>query len=107
MRVVSKADDYTRLFDKLEILISLSVARHHEIRYPGDIPYFVPGAYGYRAENGKAILQEIRNSISTEQASSPFVTVGIIGSTVEECIRRVNALEEWIPKLGWNRWGWR
>ena len=107
MSVVPQDDQYTLLFDKLEILISLSAARHHEVKYPGGFPYFVPGAYGYRAENGKAVLREIRNSLSSEGANSPFVTVSIFGNTVEDCIQRLDALEEWIPKLGWNRWEWR
>ena len=107
MSVVPEDDQYTLLFDKLEILISLSAARHHGARHPGEFPYFVPGAYGYRAENGKAILREIRNSLSSEGANSPFVTVGIIGDTVEDCIQRLDSLEEWIRTLGWNRWDWR
>ena len=107
MSVVPEDDQYTLLFDKLEILISLSAARHHGVRHPGEFPYFVPGAYGYRAENGKSVLREIRNSLSSEGANSPFVTVSIIGDTVEDCIQRLDALEEWIPTLRWNTWDWR
>ena len=106
-RVIPQDNQYTLLFDKLEILIALSAARHHDARFPGGIPYFVTGAFGYRAENAKRILRDIRNSISTGNASSPFVAAGIFGDTAEYSMQWLDALEEWIPKLGWNRWEWR
>ena len=50
---------YTLLFDKLEILMSLSAARHFDAKYPGTSPpYFVAGGFGYRAQNAKRILRE-------------------------------------------------
>ena len=106
-RMVPQDDEYTRLFDKLEMLIALSAARHYDVRHPGEFPVFVAGAFGYRAKNAKAISREIRDSVATGGSSSPFVAAGIIGDTAEECIRWLDALEEWIPKLGWNRWEWR
>ena len=106
-RVVPQNERYTLIFDKLEILIALSAARHQDEKYPGELPYLVAGSFGYRAKNAKMILREIRNSVSTENASSPFVTAGLFGDTAEDCMQWLDALEEWIPKLGWNRWEWR
>jgi hypothetical protein len=104
---VSNDEQYTLLFDKLEILISLSAARHQNARYPGGDPYFVAGSFAYRVENTKNILQEIRKALSTGNTESPLVSAGIIGDTAEDCMRWLDALEEWIPKLRGNLWRWR
>ena len=101
-RLIPQDDQYTLLFDKLEILISLSAARHHDGKYPEGDPYFVAGAFGYRVENAKTILRGIRDSLSKGNRVSPYVTAGIIDETVETCTRWIDALEEWIPKLGWS-----
>ena len=99
-RIVPDDDQYTYLFDKLEMLISLSAARHFETKYPNSDPYFVLGRFGYRAENAKRILLEIKNSISIEKDKSPYVMAGIIADTAEESLRWLDAMEKWILKLG-------
>lgn len=104
-RVAPEHDQYTFLFDKLEILIAISAARRHDAKYPSSDPYFATGAFGCRTENAKAILRDIRNSVSGS-AKSPFVTAGVIGDTAGDCMRWLGALEEWISKLGWDR-RWR
>ena len=105
-RVVRQDSQYTLLFDKLEILIAINAARHHDGKYPGGDPYFVAGAFGYRAENGKRILRDIRRSVLAGDASSPLLRSGILGDTAEECRRWLDSLEEWIPTLRWSHW-WR
>lgn len=105
-RVVQKDDQYTRLFDELEVLIAVNAARHHEGKYPGGEPYFVAGAFGYRAVNAKIFLRNTRRSVLAGDASSPLLRSGILGDTAEECKRWLDSLEEWIPKLRWSAW-WR
>ena len=85
------------LFDKLEILITLSFA-HQEFE---DWYELLPGAFVYRRTNRDVVLQEIRESLATIGNVSPFVTSNIFGATVERCLQRLTALEEFNPRLGW------
>jgi len=103
-RVIPHDQQYTLLFDKLEILIALSAARHHDIKYPDPDPYFVTGAFGYRVGNAKTVLGDIRRSIEKGKTASPYVTAGIIGDSVEDCKRWLDALEKWVPTLRRSRW---
>ena len=105
IRVIQQDEQYTRLFDELEILIAVNAARHHDGKYPGGDPYFVAGAFGYRADNAKRFLRNTRRSVLAG-ASSPLLRSGILGDTAEECKRWLDSLEEWIPKLRWSPW-WR
>ena len=100
-RIIRDNNRYTLIFDKLEILIALSYA-HYKDKWSEW--YWAPvGAFGYRSESRVRILQEIKGSLSTERDESPFVTCGIFGETAEECKQGLEALEQFIPKLGW-RW---
>ena len=97
-RIIHDNNQYTLVFDKLEILKALSYAYHDE-RSPDW--YWTPaGAFGYRHENRNRILQEIEESLSTMQAESPYVTSGIFGETVAECQQGVEALKQFIPFRG-------
>ena len=100
-RIVASDEQYTRTFDKLEILMALSAVRHQEDR-DRRFSYFVPGAFGYRGDNTKRILQEFRKSISADGDQAPIVASGMVGNTADECTQRIGALEAWIPKLGWH-----
>ena len=98
-RIIRDNNRYTLIFDKLEILIALS---HAHYRGEWSERYWAPvGAFGYRSESRVRILQEIKGSLSTERDESPFVTCGIFGETAEECKQGLEALEQFIPKLGW------
>ena len=101
-RLIPNDQQYTSSFDKLEILMALSAARHDEDRYPGGPGYFVAGAFGYRTDNTKPILEDFGKSICVERDQAPVVASCVIGNTAEECTQRIRALEEWIPKLGWH-----
>ena len=57
--------------------------------------------FGYRSENRVQILQEIRESLSTMQDESPFVTCGIFGETAEECKQGLETLEQFISNFTW------
>ena len=100
-RIIRDNNRYTFVFDKLEILIALSCA-HYRGQW-SEWYWAPPGAFGYRSDSRVQILQEIKESLSTERDESPFVTCGIFGETAEECKQGLEALEQFIPKL---RWGW-
>ncbi len=100
-RIIRDDNRYTLVFDKLEILIALSCA-HYRGQW-SEWYWAPPGAFGYRSGSRVRILQEIKESLSTERDESPFVTCGISGETAEECKQGLEALEQFIPKLGW---GW-
>ena len=100
-RIIRDNNRYTLIFDKLEILIALSHA-HYRDEW-SEWYWAPPGAFGYRSESRVRILQEIKESLSTERDESPFVTCEIFGETADECKQGLEALEQFIPKLGW---GW-
>ncbi len=98
-RIIHDNNRYTLVFDKLEILMALNYA-HHDERPPDR--YWAPaGAFGYRSDNRIRIFREIEESLSTMQAESPYVTSGIFGETATECKQGVEALKQFIPRLGW------
>ena len=100
-RIIRDDNRYTLVFDKLEILIALSYA-HYNDKW-SEWYWAPPGAFVHRSENRVRILREIKESLSTEQDESPFVTCKIFGETAEDCEQGLEALEQFIPKLGW-RW---
>ena len=100
-RIIRDKNQYTLVFDKLEILTALSYAHHRgEWSESHRVP---PGVFGYRPEKRVQILQEIGESLSKKQDESPFVTCGIFGETAEECKQGLEALEQFISKFTW-RW---
>ena len=99
-RIIPDNDRYTLAFDKLEMLMALSYI-HHD-----NSDWAPPGAFVYRSANGDRILKEIKESVSTKQNESPYVTSGVIGQNAEDCKRGLAALEQFISRIGW-RWRWR
>ena len=99
-RIIPENDRYTLLFDKLEILMALSFA-YHKNEWSTEWYYAPLGAFGYRGKNRTRIMQEIKESLSTKQDESPFVTCGIFGEAPEDCKQGLAALEQFIPKWGW------
>ena len=98
-RIIRDKNRYTLVFDKLEILMALSYARH---RGEWSKSHRVPlGVFGYREENRVQILQKIRESLSTMQDESPFVTCKIFGETAEECKQGLENLEQFILQFPW------
>lgn len=93
-------NQYTLVFDKLEMLMALSYA-YNEDEWSSQWYWAPAGAFGYRSDNRVRIFQEMEESLSTMQAESPYVTSGIFGKTVEECQQGVEALKQFIPRLGW------
>ena len=94
-RVIPSDDEYTLVFDKLEILIALGHA------YRGSFNWVPMGAFGYREENRNRILQEIEKSLSELNDESPFVRSGIFGETVERCSQSLAVFKEFLEKIPW------
>ena len=104
-RIIPDNNRYTLVFDKLEILMALSYA-HRKGKWSLDMNpleryWAPPGAFGYRPRNINSILLEIRESLSTKQDESQFLTCGIFGETAEACEQGLATLEQFVPKLNW------
>ena len=97
-RIDKNEAKYRLTFDKMEVLIALSFA-HHAQR-PVAHYWAPPGLYAYRYDD-QAIL-EIETSIHLEKDAAPFVRSGIFGNTVDECLRGVSALKEFVGKVKWS-----
>ena len=97
-RIILDNDRYTLVFDKLEILMALSYLHHK-----GEWSWAPPGVFTYRRESRTRIMQEIKESLSTKQKDSLFVTCNIFGETAEACGRCLTALEGCISKYAWGR----
>ena len=90
------SEQYDLAFDKLEILMALSYARHGK-REEGR--YWVPlGRYVWRSQTRERILREIEESISTRQHESPFVRGSIFGDTPDECAVSIQQFKKFVPK---------
>ena len=98
--IISDNNRYTRIFDKLEILMALSFA-YHKDEWSSEWYRAPAGAFGYRSDNRGRIFQEIEESLSAMQSESPYVTSGIFGETAEECKQGLEGLKQFIPKLRW------
>ena len=93
-RTIPDNDRYTLVFDKLEILMALSLAHHNGVLASSQY-IAIPGAFCYRHNN--------RNRIILEIEESPFVRCGIFGDTAEACKQGLAALKTFVSRLGW-RW---
>ena len=90
------SEQYDLAFDKLEILMALSYARHGK-REEGR--YWVPlGRYVWRSQTRERILREIEESISTRQHESPFVRGSIFGDTPDECAVSIQQFKKFVPE---------
>ena len=94
-------NDFDALYDKLEILISLSILSHNSHASGG---WTVPGRYGYRASERSRILEEIRGSLAVSRELSPYVKSGLFGSSVQECSDNIAEFESFAKKIQPNPW---
>ena len=87
------------MFDKFEILMSLSCA-YKNSQLSGSERYqkFI-GDFRYRQENTERVMQEMDESLWTEQNDSPFVTSGIFGKTAVDCREIRDTWEAYIKML--------
>ena len=96
--VVSEDEQSTYLFDMLDILIALNYTLQDcgSERLYQQLP---SGAYCYRTDNRKRIVEEIINSLQTMSNKSPFVTSGIFGESVEKCQHIVSVFGDHLNKI--------
>ena len=92
--ITHNSEQYDLLFDKLEILMSLSYA-HHEKR-PEGWYWSPPGSFVYRHRNRMQILEEIEETISKLKDDSPFVSSGVFGETAEDCIVSIQKFKAFV-----------
>ena len=90
--IIPDTDRYSLAFDKLDILMALSHIHQTGRNYPPLGPFI------YQGESRNRILREIKESLSTEQTESQFVTCGIFGKTVADCEQGLADLEEVVEK---------
>ena len=97
--IIPSDERYTLMFDKLEILMSLSCA-YKNSQLSGSERYqkFI-GDFRYRQENTERVMQEMDESLWTEQNDSPFVTSGIFGKTAVDCREIRDTWEAYIKML--------
>ena len=97
--IIPSDERYTLMFDKFEILMSLSCA-YKNSQLSGSERYqkFI-GDFRYRQENTERVMQEMDESLWTEQNDSPFVTSGIFGKTAVDCREIRDTWEAYIKML--------
>ena len=102
--IIPSDERYTLVFDKLEVLIALSFA-YYEKRLERRRRYWVPpGAFVYRGQNRRRILQEIKESIATQEDESPLVESDIFGETAETCLQSLDAFRDFSEELDQPSW---
>ena len=95
-RVLSDGGRYAPVFDKLEILVTLSSLHSH----PTDFgPEIKNSLWGYQEANWRGIMSEIHESLSSNHDDSPFVTCRIFGDTAGVCGQRLTALRDLVATI--------
>lgn len=94
---IQNSEHYDLMFDKLEILLSLSYA-YHEQRPEGW--YWSPlGSFVYRHRNRMKIPEEMEEAIAKLNNDSFFVKSGIFGETAEECKNSIEKFKVFINQV--------
>lgn len=91
-------ETFSYIFDKYEILISLSYSYH--VKRKGKSDWIPRGRYGYISKHNirQHIINEIRNSLEMQGDISPYVKSGIFGNTARECIEELDLLVKKVSK---------
>lgn len=91
--------DFELRFDWVEVLLALA---NHKLCPPVfNAEFHPPGRFGYRGQGRDRVLRDLKSSLETEAANSPYVTSRLIGSNVLEVQQAIAAFEAWVPKLSW------
>lgn len=94
------AEALTNAFDKIEVFSALSYAAPQIERNQGSERYWtLPGAYVWRSENRRKILEEVSSSLKSSGDASPLVTSKLVGATAENGLANLKLLEEFVPHL--------
>lgn len=97
-RELHVSSGFTRLFDHLEIMIALAFAAGARV---GDRFWVPPGAFGYRADNRRSILADLRASVAAQAESSPIISSGAFGASPAQFEQLTQSLEVFSAGLGW------
>ena len=92
-------EEYSLTFDKLEILVSLSVGRRMKNYLLG----FPMGCFLYRVSNRVRVVQEVVDSFTSHGDDSPLVVCGLIGSDLDECLEAVDAFRHYVGAVAQRR----
>lgn len=98
-RVTQGSERYDRDFDRLELLIALNHA--HYVNKESTRAFLPAGQFGYKTTARARILDEIKDSLSTHQDDSPYVTSQVFGRTSVECVLSLEILDGFLSKLYW------
>ena len=92
--IISDDVQYTLIFDKLEILISLNAWHNSNLSQTWLRPL---GRYMYRYKTSwEQILPEIEGSLLNLRDESPYVRANLFGSSPENCWRNLFAWYNWL-----------
>ena len=95
--IIPNDDQYTLIFDKLEILISLNAWHNSNLSQTWLRPL---GPFVYRYDTSwEQILPEIEGSLLYLRDESPYVKANLFGSSAENCWRDLYAWYEWLPTI--------
>ena len=94
LRIIPSEDQYTFMFDKLEILMSLSLGYYNSNQYGEYLPFLGPFFYG--VQNRRQVINEIRESISNLGPDSPFVQAKIFGNSADICHAQLSSFETYL-----------
>ena len=98
--IIPSDDRYTLMFDKFEILMSLSLAyKNSQLSEAERDQAWIFGGFRYRTDNIKHVMEEMDKSLWTEQDALPFVESGIFGETAAECRKIRTEWQFWIEAL--------
>ena len=99
--IIPDDDQYTLIFDKIEILISLNSFSHSS----PDKTWLRPrGCFIYRYETSwEQILPEIEGSLLNLRDESPYVKANLFGSSAENCWRNLFAWYKWLSDFSHSR----
>ena len=99
-RLIPNDDQYTLIFDRLEILIALGYAYQTEQHKDNGWFWTPPGKFmsRYGALIKHPSLQEIEDDISDLKNESPFVKSGIFGETPEFCLQGLADLKKFVSR---------
>ena len=96
------SEDYSRIFDKLEILLALHVTHNNLMPFGGTHI----GSFLHRQENLQRTLLEIQVSLDMTADESPFVRCEIFGSTARECLETIEVFKNFVGNVVRHRGIW-
>ena len=95
-------EQYSRHFDKLEILMALNGVRHQNESWP----WHRIGSFFHRPANRRHVIQELRSSLQTHGDQSKIVEAGVFGASAPECLAALENFEQYVIRVARERGIW-